>query len=546
MNIEVIYQIILALAGVGTIMYGIKVMNGGVEGVLGLKFKKALAKNSSNYFKNYVLGTGLSFAVQTSTVTNIMTTGLINIGTINLSQGIAICLGAGFGSSLALVLLMFESVSLMKILSILIFVGAIVFVVSKSKKGELVSKVLLGLGLLCLGITILSSSMENLISNIDMTNFFKSITNPVLLILICAALTMIMQSGYPVIVILISLVSSSLLSFESACFSLLGINIGAALTISLIMSGFGEGFNGRRIVIFNFLCKFFFAIILALLMLIPNWIEFINVAICQNITSISLIVVNILFSFVPIVLLPFCPKLAELMKKIIKDKKVSSKDDYSSFEIDDKSLRNVVVAYSKLKLNTQRIFELLLAQNEENHKCLFEDEKFYSKKSKIKAIEKAIKLTNNNLISIGSKFIGQSEKKISTIINIVLNLQGLSKVNNNLDDICLQKEALKNRLEPKVFDFLSRLSLEVLDFGQRVFELFDENISKRQKSMKLKEIFKTNDIMISERNKSKKKLSNEQNFAKNNSVQYFNILYELENLQQEYFDIAIKLMILED
>ena len=101
-------------------------------------------------------------------------------------------------------------------------------------------------------------------------------------------------------------------------------------------------------------------------------------------------------------------------------------------------------------------------------------------------------------------------------------------------------------MEPKVFDFLSSLSLEVFEFGRRVFELFDENISRRQKSMKLKEIFKTNDIMISERNKSKKKLSNEQNFAKNNSVQYFNILYELENLQQEYFDIAIKLMLLED
>ena len=94
MNVEILYQVILIFAGIGALMYGIKIMNGGVEASMGLKLKKILAKQAGKPFRNFVLGSGISFAVQNTMLTNILSTGLINVGTINLSQVIAICLGS--------------------------------------------------------------------------------------------------------------------------------------------------------------------------------------------------------------------------------------------------------------------------------------------------------------------------------------------------------------------------------------------------------------------------------------------------------------------
>ena len=546
MNVEILYQVILMLAGIGTIIYGIKVMNSGIENSLGFKFKKILAKQNKKYFKNCLLGTGMSFVVQTSTITNIMTTGLINIGTINLSQGIAICLGAGFGSAVAMVLLMFESISIIQIFSLFVFVGALMFVFTKTSKGQLLSKIFLGFGLLCFGITILSSSINSIVSGVDLTSFFTAISNPILFILICLLLTMIMQSGYPVVVILVSLLNNGLISFESACFGIVGMNIGSALVVSLLLTLFDEGNNGKRLIVFNILHKILFSIIIALLMLIPTWLNFLHEEMFGGVASISIVVFNIIVCFIPIVLLPFSSQISKMMKHIIKDKKSEKQDDYSSFEIDEKILNSAVVAYGIIKTNIKRIFNLILDVNKTIYKSLFKDEKITSQKSKIKAIEKAMKLTNNNLVIIAGKMIGKELNKINALIDIMSNLQNLLKANSNLYDLCNKKEVIEKEIDKTTLKFAFKYFSELLDFGERVDKIFDENTPKKEKSDETKILFKANDIMIANRNKSKQKLINNNGFVEGNNVYYFSLLYEMENVQQDYFDIVIKLMLLED
>ena len=418
-------------------------------------------------------------------------------------------------------------------------------VLAKSSKSELISKIVMGFGLLCFGITILGSSVEQIVSLVDLSGLFHSINNPMLYFLICLALTMIMQSGYPVIVLLVSFVGLGLVDAETACYGILGVSLGSTLAVSILVAAIGEGNNGKRIVAFNILHKIVFTIIIGLLMLIPGWVNYLHESICGGIASISLIVFDIFICFVPIILIPFSRQLASLMQIIIRDKKSSNKNGYSSFELDEKTLNNPVVAYSKLRLNIQRIISLLQDINKKNHNELFETDQYSSQKNKIKAVEKLIRLTNNNLISIAGKFVGEDKNKINTLIDIMPNLQRLVKISTKIDELSLKKAEIQKDMHSETYKFLSSYSTQILDFADGVQKLIDESVSKQEKNNELKILFATNDIMVKERNKSKKKIATNSNLNKNN-VYYFNIIYELESMQQDYFDITIKTMLLED
>ena len=66
---EAVYQIFMALAGLGVLLYGIRVMNSSMESVLSNRFKRALGKASGSVFKSYGLGMGTTFLLQTSVLT---------------------------------------------------------------------------------------------------------------------------------------------------------------------------------------------------------------------------------------------------------------------------------------------------------------------------------------------------------------------------------------------------------------------------------------------------------------------------------------------
>ncbi|MBR1925552.1 MAG: Na/Pi symporter [Clostridia bacterium] len=543
--LEILYQIMIIFASLGAIIYGIRVMNSSIEMVVGYKFKKALAKGEKRPLISYMLGTGVSFATQTSTLTNVMATGFINIGIIGLSQGVVISLGACFGASLAMILLMFESVSVLKILSVLAFVGAISLIISKSKRGQTISKLFLGLGLLCFGITILGTSVNTIIETVDLTGFFVSISNPMLLLLIGIAISTIMQSAYPIVAIIITLLSTGLIDFNSACYLALGANVGAGFSISLLISGFSEGNNGRRMVLFNVLQRVFVTILFYLLMLIPNWNLWIHNSLCGGIASVSVVLMMIIYSFVPIVFVPLSNKIATLLRVIIKDKKDKRNDEYSCFEIDEKVLNSSLVSYNLVKNNVQKIFKLELDLNNELTEELLLNGKENKYRGKLKAIEKAIKLTSNNLIRISGKVAEKEIEKVNVLINILNDCSRILKINTEFEGFLQDKNKISQKLSEEQFKFIIVLNETIKDIGERIYKVFDENIAKKVKKDELNIIFKVNNMVVAKTNESKHKLLKKNNINKDNSL-YFKLLNELSELQNEYVDVTIKMSLLEE
>lgn len=545
MNLDIFYELMLALAGLGVILYGIKVMNSSIETVIGPKFKQMLGKASKNNFKNYLIGTGTTFVVQTSVLTVTMATGLVNIGAIGLAQALALVLGANLGSALAMVLMAFESINLLQILSIFCLIGIIVLLCAKRTRTEVVGRTLLGFGLLCLGITLLGSSMQNLAGMIDMQSVLSAITNPILLMLLGMCLSLIMQSSFPVLTILIALVGTGAMEFIPACYAIYGSNLGTALII-MFLTRFGDGVNGRKVVGFNVIFKIFSCILFPLLMLIPAWAEWIHFDLCAGNASISLVIIMILFNLVPsLLLLPFSKPLASLMNLIVKKGKNGSKAEYADFEIDDRTINNPVIAFGSVRQNAAKILEMQISLNKKLCAIIFDrDQEYVSQKGKLKAIEKAIKLTTNSAIRVGSHYKNQLDR-INILLNILNDNSQILKVNSRFDDFAKTIKSKPRSLLNSQIEVLKNLSHDINDLGEKVNLLLKDSSSSSEDEVK--KIFEINDINIDKNTQARCNLV--QNVMENRKIDtqsYFTLLYEFGKLETDYMDIAIKTILMEE
>ena len=545
MNLDIFYELMLALAGLGVILYGIKVMNSSIETVIGPKFKQMLGKASNNNFKNYLIGTGTTFVVQTSVLTVTMATGLVNIGSIGLAQALALVLGANLGSALSMVLMAFESINLLQILSTFCLIGIIVLLCAKRTRTEVIGRTLLGFGLLCLGITLLGSSMQNLAGLMDMQSVLSTITNPLLLMFLGMAFSLIMQSSFPVLTILIALVGTGAMEFIPACYAIYGSNLGTALII-MFLTRFGDGVNGRKVVGFNVIFKIFSCILFPLLMLIPAWAEWIHFDLCAGNGSISLVLIMILFNFVPsLLLLPFSKPLAAFMNLIVKKGKKSAKSEYDDFELDDRIINNPVIAFRSVRQNAAKILDMQISLNKKLCAIIFDrDQAYVSQKGKLKAIEKAIKLTTNSAIRVGSRYKNQLDR-INILLNILNDNSQILRVNSRFDDFAKTIKNKPRSLLNSQIEVLKNLSNDINDLGEKVNLLLKESASSNQDE--LKKIFEINDINIDKNTQARCNLV--QNVLENRKIDtqsYFTLLYEFGKLETDYMDIAIKTILMEE
>lgn len=546
MDFDIVYEIILLLAGLGLVVYGIKVINEGMLNLFGKKFQRVLAKNSKNSFKGILMGAGATTLLQSSTITNVMANGFLSVGTIGLKQSMAIGLGTAIGGAVAMFPLMLEStnISFLKIFSLFILVGAFMFVLCKKKKPRNIALFLLGFGMLCLGVTMMSDNIKDLVSLADLSGFFKCISNPVLMILIGMVLCVVTQTAYSVVAILIPLVGG-FVSFEMACYAVLGVNLGAGLTISLLVATLenSENGNGKRFLLFNVFAKLFACVLIGLLLLIPNWANFLHTQAFGGNASISLVLFNLFNNMVPLLLWPFLPCFEKLFEKMFRNSK-SKKSDYASFEIEDSLLTNSAIVLEKIKQNYQRVFALNQNFTQESFDVLFGKQSKKDVKTNSKLIDRACKLCSNNAIRYGGVFEDETAEKLKIYVDLFANQKQILK--SNLEALGLSKDYIseKNAISKKQQKFLQTLGTDILDMQKIVFDVsVTKNKEKAQQDLQV--VFQMHDQNEKNMMKAKKEcLASKQQTQ--DSTLFFAIICELDKIENEICDSAIKILLLED
>jgi phosphate:Na+ symporter len=241
------------MGGVALLLWGLHMVLSGVLRAFGPDLRRVLGKALGNRFSAFAAGLGLTALLQSSTATGLMTASLAADGVVSLVPALAIMLGANVGTTLIVQLLSFD---ISAVAPVLFVIGLVTFRVGGSSLARAIGRIAIGLGLILLALHILLDTLAPAEQAPAVRALLASITNdPVLCIIIAAALTWAAHSSVAVVLLVMSLAYSQFVTPEAGLALVLGANLGSAIN-PLIEGGVHGDPASRRLPVGNLLNRF--------------------------------------------------------------------------------------------------------------------------------------------------------------------------------------------------------------------------------------------------------------------------------------------------
>ena len=249
-----IFNIFVLLGGLAMFLYGMDVMGKNLEQTAGGRLQVILSKMTSSPLRGLLLGLAVTAVIQSSSATTVMVVGFVNSGLMDLYQTVGVIMGANIGTTVTAWLLSLTGLEgdsfLIQMLSpdawapLLGFAGIILFMAGKDKQKG-VGQIFLGFAILMAGMNLMSDATAPLADAPWFSELFLAFTNPVLGVLVGAALTGIIQSSSASVGILQALATSTgAVSLAAAMPIIMGQNIGT--TVTALIASAGTNKNARR------------------------------------------------------------------------------------------------------------------------------------------------------------------------------------------------------------------------------------------------------------------------------------------------------------
>lgn len=252
-----IFDVLTLVCGLALFLYGMDVMGDALKRSAGRKLKTILGKLTSNKFKGFLLGLGVTAIIQSSSATTVMVVGFVNSGTMLLGQAVGVIMGANVGTAVTAWLTALNGIeggadatawlewlkpdAWMPILAL---VGICLIMFSKKSKGKDFGAVLMGFAVLMVGMDLMSGAVSGLKGDPNFTKLLTMFSNPILGVLAGTILTAIVQSSSASVGILQALSSTGAISYGAAIPIVMGQNIGTCVTA--MISSMGANKNGKR------------------------------------------------------------------------------------------------------------------------------------------------------------------------------------------------------------------------------------------------------------------------------------------------------------
>ena len=225
------------LGGLALFLYGMQMMSNGLEAAAGDSMKEILEKLTSNRILGVLVGAGITAVIQSSSATTVMVVGFVNAGMMSLQQAVWIIMGANIGTTITGQLI---ALDIGAIAPLIAFIGVAMVVFVKKPMAHHVGTIFAGLGVLFIGMEMMSTAMLPLREEPAFIELMTSFSNPLLGILAGALFTAIIQSSSASVGILQALARSGLIGLDGAVYVLFGQNIGTCITTVLASIGTGR------------------------------------------------------------------------------------------------------------------------------------------------------------------------------------------------------------------------------------------------------------------------------------------------------------------
>lgn len=349
----------MLLGGLGLFLCGMQMMSSNLEAVAGDRLKGILEKLTSNRILGVLVGAVITAVIQSSSATTVMVVGFVNSGLMTLRQAVWIIMGANIGTTITGQLVALDIGSIAPLFA---FAGIALGMFSKKRNVQNIGSIIAGLGVLFIGLGMMSDAMVPMRDSEVFVNALTSFSNPIIGIVVGAIFTAVIQSSSASVGILQALALSGLIDIHSAVFVLFGQNIGTCIT-SLIAS-VGMNRNAKRTTVIHFMFNMIGTVLFVILCLVTPLTDAVAGLTPAHPAS-QIANMHTLFNVVTtIILIPFGTGLASLAEKILPDKKeeirVQPDDDQWLKEIMSSQhvLGSSAIAISSLMENVGSMYSL--------------------------------------------------------------------------------------------------------------------------------------------------------------------------------------------
>lgn len=457
------------LGGIGLLMYGIETMKDSLEWLTQEQGQKLLSLSGKSTLKAILVGFILTIINQKSSATTVTVVGMVNAGMLSLVQATGVIMGANIGTTVTAQILAFR----LEWLSLFIVGIAVMFWrVSDTKTGETLSKALLGLGLMFVGLSFVKDGMLQ-VAELDVTKQLLNLCEApglgICLVIAFAGflLTAVARSSSLITGIMIGMAMAGIMPIEIAIPLIAGANLGKC--VPALQNSRGTSRTARQVAVIHFLFNLFGAFLLLFFFrnLLADALEWV----APNALTHQIAHAHTIFNLgTTVICLPFIGFFAKTSERLVPKDKDAAADqsnlDVRMLETPGLALAqsyNEIIALTRTALGSyQMAFQSIKGQEDKIWDRLQEREESFLK------AEKEVEVY---LVKLNKKNLREDQKKeLNLLLNMLGDVEQVSDTCNNMVSLTIYKKENK-------IGFSQEATQQLMDYHNRVCELGEALIS---------------------------------------------------------------------
>ena len=487
MTISIITAILTLMAGIGVFLMACHLMSSHLESAGSKRLKQLFSSVSGSKWTGVGIGALGTAAIQSSGAVTVMVIGFVNVGIMSLAQASTVIYGANIGTTVtaqlvALGLSSGNGISTTIIFSALAGVGAFILMFAKRESWKHTGGILTGFGILFVGLGMMSNAMDDFATLDSVKQFLASIENPLLIVLLGALFTAIIQSSSVLTSIAITMVVAGLISLNQGIYLTMGSNIGSCVVA--ILAGMTSGTNAKRTALihlfFNIMGVVLFLLIALVLRMATNGTWSFGAVfehIFPHTPQVQMAMFHTVFNVcTTLVALPLTEKLVRLVCRIISDNGETSRDNQPHlYFLDETMLRTPALAVKQLKSeienmaklsmdNFQRSINIVTTMNFSETKQFVKTEKELNYLNG-ELLRYAVLLSGNQLNNSDLKYLNSSIRSVSD----------LERIGDYAENIVEYAESLKSQdasFSEKAIDEIRKMEKKILDLYEVICDAY--------------------------------------------------------------------------
>ena len=368
--ISILTALLTLTAGIGVFLVACTMMSSNLESAASRRLKRLFSHTGNNKLVGVGIGTLGTAAIQSSGAVTVMVIGFVNVGIMSLTQAATIIYGANIGTTVtaqlvALGLSGSNSLSTTVIFAAFAGIGAFMMLFSKSDAWKKAGGILTGFGMLFVGLSMMANAMDEFAALDSVKLFLASISNPLLLVLLGAIITAIIQSSSVMTSIAITMAVTGLISLDQGIYLTMGSNIGSCVVA--IIAGLTSGVAAKRTamihLIFNVLGVVLFLCAGGLIKLTTGGTYSFGILFERffHTPQLQLAMFHTVFNVTTmLVALPLTNMLVNIACKLVIEQPAQQTDEPHLYFLDPQMLRTPVVAIRQLKEEIENMSQMAL------------------------------------------------------------------------------------------------------------------------------------------------------------------------------------------